>query len=195
MRSNQLPKVLKTDMIFFRYGFHIIPTLHLIFKVTELFGNFPVKPRLGIRVFQIIVPFQNPQFKEKAVFGLLDTLLKSFRAIRLNELVRVFGRRHVNDLSPQTAFPQNADCTKRRVHTRTVAVIRQQYLLCISVDQPRLPLGKRSAQRRHRLSETGLMQGNHIHIALTQNHIVSPGCARKIQPVQITALVKNRRLR
>ena len=54
---------------------------------------------------------------------------------------------------------------------------------------------KGRSQRRHGIGEARLVHGDHIHVALADQHIPGPGCSCEIQAIQIPALIKKLRFR
>ena len=51
------------------------------------------------------------------------------------------------------------------------------------------------SKRSHGVGKTGLVQRDHIHITLAQKEIRLPRCPCPVQSIQVSALIKHRRLR
>ena len=51
--------------------------------------------------------------------------------------------------------------------------------------------GKCCSKRSNGICESCLVHGDHIHISLTEDQVLLPGCPCHIQSIQISALVKN----
>ena len=58
-----------------------------------------------------------------------------------------------------------------------------------------MPRCKCGPKGRHCIRKSRLVQSDHIHIALAQEKIRFPGSSCPIQPIEIAALIENRRLR
>ena len=143
----------------------------------------------------MIALFCLPQLEEKHVLRFIKPLLECLRALRLDKLVRILVRLQIQDSGAQPGLTQHLIVPERRLHPRFIAVIRQNNILRVPLQNLCLSGREARPERSHRLCEAGLMHGNHIHIPLAQNELILPAPPRKIQSVQISALVKDRRLR
>ena len=170
-------------MILFSHGFEIILPLYILPEITEPSGNLIIKIRLSLRVIQVKFPLQHPNLKQKGILCVIDALLKRLLPQILDKFIRVFVRRHIDNSARHARIPENLYRAQRRLHTGFVAVVCQQDLSGIFLDQSCLPRRERCSQRRHRLREARLMHTDHIHITLTQYHIPSPCRARIIHAI------------
>ena len=100
-----------------------------------------------------------------------------------DKFIRVLVRRHIDNSARHARIPENLYRAQRRLHTGFVAVVCQQDLSGIFLDQSCLPRRERRSERCHRLREACLMHADHIHITLTQYHIPSPCRARIIHAI------------
>ena len=97
------------------------------------------------------------------VYALLKCLLPEI----FDKFIRVLVRRHIDNSARHSRIPENPHRAQRRLHTRAVTVVCQQYLSGIFLDQSCLPRRERRSERCHRLREACLMHADHIHIPLT----------------------------
>ena len=76
-------------MIPFRNRLDIVFTLDLLLEGAQFLCDLLMESRLLIRILQIIIPLQNPQFKEESVLRRVNSLLKLFRTQILDKLIRI----------------------------------------------------------------------------------------------------------
>ena len=149
--------------------------------------------------------------------GLLDKLLPLLR-VTLDDLVRVEFVRHgchaqvglQARLVPQQAARVEADLAfaveglaggiQPAQHgglTGGVRVEGQHDAAAETLEQAQLAFGQRGAHRRDDVLEAGLVQGDHVHVALDDDRLVSraDGLARPIQAVEQAALAEENRIR
>ena len=181
-------------MIFLR-RFNVIVSLNTCIKLQQFLRNFPEKQGLALRITEVILSLQNPQFKEKAALCRVDPLLEFLCSQRFDEFIRILIRFHIDNSGRQTCILQDRNGPHSGSHSRIITVIGQKYFIGIPFEDHGLLLRKRSSQRRYRLIEARLVHGDHIHVPFTQNHVWLPACPRQIQSIEVPALVKHLGLR
>ena len=122
--------------------------------------------------------------------------LKAVRALLPHILVGIHAARNVDDSGRHILRFKNIQRAQNRLLPRAVAVIAHPHLGRIALEQARLLLGERRAQRRHNARNALLAQRHHVHIALDQNQPLQPALlARHVEGVQSLPLVEHRRVR
>ena len=101
----------------------------------------------------------------------------------------------MDDPGRQPRLFQDRNRPERRFHSRLIAVIGQQHLVGITLQNRGLLRRKSSPQRRHSLRKARLMHGDHVHISFTEDHIGLPAHTRQIQSVEVPALIEDPGLR
>ena len=150
---------------------------------------------LLVRITHRIVSFGHLNLKEEAVLCLLYPLFKLICAQIFNKFIRVLIGLHMDNLSGNACSSQHRNCPHCSLYTCTITVVGQKHLIRITPDQIGLLLGKCRSKRGNCIGKTGLMQSDHIHISLTQDHIVSLTPLGIIESKQVPAFVKDLCLR
>ena len=99
-------------------------------------------------------------------------------------------RLHVDDLGCNAGGPQDRNGPPGSLDARIVRIVGQQHLVHIALQKTRLIFRQGGAQGGHRTLKAGLVHGNHIHIALAEDHIGLPGLPGEIQPEEIPGFVE-----
>ena len=90
---------------------------------------------------------------------------------------------------------QHGNRPKRRLDAGSVAVVGQDNLIGIALQKTGMLGGKSRSQGSHRILKACLVHGNHIHVALADQHALFPGRPGHVQAIEIPALVEDCRLR
>ena len=133
--------------------------------------------------------------EHKTIHRLVKPLLKSLCSFILNEFIRIFPRFQTYHSGCHSCLPKYRNRTERSPDACSVTVIKQKYFLGVTLHKACMAGGQRCSQRCHRIGKARLVHGDHIHISLTEDEIILPRRPCHIQAVQVTALVKNLRLR
>ena len=114
---------------------------------------------------------------------MIDPLLESLCSKRLDKFIRILVRLHMQHPSRNPCRLQKRNRPQRRLHTCFITVIRQNHLIRIPFQDRRMLARQCRAKRSHRIGKARLMQGNDIHVALTDNQIFFPCGPRNMQTV------------
>ena len=90
---------------------------------------------------------------------------------------------------------QHGNGPERRLDTGSVAVVGQDNLIGIALQKAGMLGGEGRSQGSHRVFKARLMHGNHIHVALADQHALFPGRPGHVQAIEVPALVEDCRLR
>ena len=187
---DQTPQAFQFDQIFIRSGCNIIVALDLIAESAESFGDFTVKGRSLRRIIHRIRSGQHSEFVKKAVLGLIDPFLKGLFSLFFDKFIRIFVRTQVDHRSIKSRAPQYSDISERRPHSRSIAVVSEQYPVGIAVQERGLTGRKSCSQRGDCLYKSGLVHGDDIHVALAENQVVFFAPPGQIQGIQIAPFVE-----
>ena len=104
-------------------------------------------------------------------------------------------RAQVDDSCLKSAVPQDSYIPQSCANPGSVAVVSEQHPARIAVEQCGLSGCKSRSQRCDRLDKAGLVHGNDVHVALTEDQVILLAAAGQIQGVQIPPLVEDLRIR
>ena len=125
----------------------------------------------------------------------MNPFLKGLRSQILNKFIGILIRVHADHSGGDPCLLQNGNCPKSGLGSRLIAVISKIYFIDIPLDQGSMSRRKRCSKRRYRAGKSCLVERDYIHIPLTQKKIGFSGCTCPVKSIQITTLIKNRRLR
>ena len=189
------PQVFITNLVFPGNTLHVIVTLKFLRKFQQFFCNGSVKFCFVLRVRQIILPFHDLDLEQKIIHGLSKPLFNSLLSLSLDKFIGVLIRSQIHHSGLDARLPENRNSPECRLLPGLIAVIGQKHFLCVTAHETGMPACKGSSQRSHRIGETRLVHGDHIHIPLTDDQIVFSRSSGNIKPVQVAALIKDLRLR
>ena len=96
----------------------------------------------------------------------LQQLAEGLRALELYKLVRVLGPGKAQDLDLYIQLFKNPDGTLGGLDTGPVIVVGDDDLVGLAGNEPGLLRCQRGAKGGHGAVKSGLMQGDHVYIAL-----------------------------
>ena len=88
-------------------------------------------------------------------------------------------------------------CAARSATARSITIKTENHIVRLTQQLLYVRSGTSGTERSHRLLETILREGNHVHITLGDQDIIfiAYGLTRLEQTVELTALLKQRRFR
>ena len=192
--SDQFFQIFTADMISPCNCINVVIALYLFIKLCKLSRSFLHKVRSAFRRRHIIIPFQNFKTEHKSIPCLLNPFFKGFCTEIFNKFIWIFIRFHPNDLRRNPNFTQNRSCPQSCFRSCLVTVICQVDFIDIPFDKRCMSWCQGCSKWRYCIGKSRLMQGNHIHIALTKQKIRLSRLSCTIQSIQVPAFVKNDRL-
>ena len=172
----------------------VILSFRRVLKDHQLPGDLLLEACPFTRILQLIGRLHHTDLIEEAVLRPVDPLLEFTRPQSLYEFIRIFIRTQIQDFCSQPGLPQDLNIPQGRPDTGVITVIGKDHIFHIAADQGRLSRGKGSTEGGDGLAETGLMHGNDIHIAFAYDKASGPAAFGQVETVQVTALVKDRRI-
>ena len=112
----------------------------------------------------------------------------------LDKFIRVLRPGDAQHPDRESRASENVDRALCRILSGIVRIVADNDVFGIARQQPRLFLGQRRAERRHCTVKARLMQGDDIHIALSEQKIVAFCLFCDVHRKQIAALVEDHRL-
>ena len=149
------------------HGLDIVVPLQRFRKHTELLCKLVIEFRLHGRIRQIIPGSDDLGLIHEGIFSLPYQLLIGLWTLGLYKFIGVLIALHLQYAHIEACIPEYGEGPQLGLDACLVAVLGKDDLIRISLEQPCMLLIESRAQRGHCIGEARLMEGDHIHIALT----------------------------